>query len=302
MSSATSTAEAGAAGAGSSSGAWLDLDSCAADASAALAAAAERVRPARTSAEFLLQPARRRRSCSRLVSLAWHMVQSVRRFVMSHSPPPSATGRMWSACQNMPSAGFSNIAFRSLKPALSNSWCRSGGDIAFTRSKRACASSPQTWQTPCSTAKIWFRAAAMLDFTRCFSSQAGEQKALPGGHFFWHQAHSPCAPSAAAVGFCLRRLVLCTFSALRWRSIFHRGMRRVWSASCRCSVLRKAVHSRRKASVVRTSGASASSASGRGGPTSRCASQSTILKLPPSGRPSASRTCTRLVMRVTQKE
>ena len=39
------------------------------------------------------------------VSFRWHGVQRVRRFFKPQSPPPSATGTIWSACQKSPSLG-----------------------------------------------------------------------------------------------------------------------------------------------------------------------------------------------------
>ena len=38
--------------------------------------------------------------CCSLVTPRWHTLHKVRRLSMSHSPPPSATGWMWSTCQN----------------------------------------------------------------------------------------------------------------------------------------------------------------------------------------------------------
>mmetsp|Transcript_91446 Transcript_91446/g.258960 ORF Transcript_91446/g.258960 Transcript_91446/m.258960 type:complete len:200 (-) Transcript_91446:125-724(-) len=197
---------------------------------------------------------------------------------------------MWSACQNMPSCGFSSMAFLSLKPARRSSWWRSGGVIAFTRSNSACASRPQIWQMPCSTAKICVRAAAMLDLTLAFSSQAGEQNAFPasGVHGLLHQAHAAVDPSAVATGRCRKRFVLGAVSALRCRSVRQSGSRRVWSISWRCSVTFSDVHSRRKALVLRTAPAWLRRCSGKGGSASGRASQSESLKFQTKGLPAAS--------------
>mmetsp|Transcript_23042 Transcript_23042/g.50690 ORF Transcript_23042/g.50690 Transcript_23042/m.50690 type:complete len:273 (-) Transcript_23042:1003-1821(-) len=112
------------------------------------------------------------------VSFTWHIVHNVRKFARSASPPPSETGTMWSACQNIPSLGsvssFSNF-LGSAKLACMSSWYLIGGSSAATRRKSSCASRPHNLHTPRSMAKSWTLAAAWSDCTTAFSWQVDEQ-------------------------------------------------------------------------------------------------------------------------------
>ena len=67
-------------------------------------------KPRISNVPFALAPnlASLNRRRNALVSFWWQVVHNVRMFSIVHSPPPSATGNTWSACQNIPSLGDCN--------------------------------------------------------------------------------------------------------------------------------------------------------------------------------------------------
>mmetsp|Transcript_2693 Transcript_2693/g.6383 ORF Transcript_2693/g.6383 Transcript_2693/m.6383 type:complete len:310 (-) Transcript_2693:217-1146(-) len=120
----------------------------------------------------------------------WHGTQRVRRLSRPQSPPPSATARMWSACQKSPSLGFwssRSSAFADLgsfQLALHKALSLSAGSRASTRVKRAWPSTPQSRQTPASRANTcalnWFPIPPL--FNRPWSVHSREQyvELIPG--------------------------------------------------------------------------------------------------------------------------
>jgi len=119
------------------------------------------------------------------VAWRWQRKQSVRMFSRSHSPPPSVTGRMWSASHRL-------LRDLRCKPQYASNEARF--DPRAKRSLRASlsVSTPQCAQTPRSRSNTFSRRYAGC--VRSFHSwtQYSEQKVKrPRGTSSEHQRHRP---------------------------------------------------------------------------------------------------------------
>ncbi len=94
--------------------------------------------------------ARRTRSRSCSVTVRWHRRQRVRMLSKSHSPPPSLTGRIWSASHRL-------FRIRVRSPQCCIKAARRSPRARFSRTCSASVFTPQWAHTPRSRRRMWSR-------------------------------------------------------------------------------------------------------------------------------------------------
>jgi hypothetical protein len=129
--------------------------------------------------------ARRIRSRNRAVTVRWQRRQSVRILSRSHSPPPSVTGRMWSASQRL-------LRIRLLSPQCRIRATRLSPRARFNLRCSLIVSRPQWAHTPSSRFKICSRRYPGCDRSFHSCTQKSEQKVKRrGGTSSEHHRHKP---------------------------------------------------------------------------------------------------------------
>ena len=121
-----------------------------------------------------------------LVACLWQGIHRVRMLSRSHSPPPSTTATIWSACHR---------ALDGSNPRLAASFLRSLRDRRRNRRRSFSVSIPHSAQTPLSRLKTSSLRYPGSDLSLCSCTQYTEQnERRPFGTSSPHQRHSARPP------------------------------------------------------------------------------------------------------------